>query len=42
MECPNTCLDLTIVSEFYAPNLVGGAEIQAMIRAEGFTRTGFK
>lgn len=31
-----------MVSEFYAPNLIGGAEVQAMRRAEGLTRMGLK
>jgi glycosyltransferase involved in cell wall biosynthesis len=34
--------DITIVSEFYAPNLIGGAEVQAMRRVEGLTRMGLK
>ncbi|TLY08782.1 MAG: glycosyltransferase family 4 protein [Thaumarchaeota archaeon] len=35
-------MNIFIVGEYYSPNLIGGAEVQAMMRAEGLARMGHK
>ena len=35
-------MNIFMVGEYYSPNLIGGAEVQAMMRAEGLARTGQK